>query len=49
MEEVLINMVFHKSAESHSIDISRGRRKRRRRRRMSCRMRRIFCHHWKFD
>ena len=46
MEEVLINMVFHKSAESHSIDISRGRR---RRRRMSCRMRRIFCHHWKSD
>ena len=46
MEEVhLINMVFHKSAESHSIDISRGRR----RRRMSCRMRRIFCHHWKSD
>jgi len=43
MEEVLIiNMVFHKSAESHSIDISRGRRRR---------MRRIFCHHchWKSD
>ena len=48
MEEVLVNMVFHKSAESHSIDISRGRR-RRRRRRMSFRMRRIFCHQWKSD
>jgi len=47
MEEVLVNMVFHKSAESHSIDISRGRR--RRRRRMSFRMRRIFCHQWKSD
>jgi len=45
MEEVLVNMVFHKSAESHSIDISRGRR----RRRMSFRMRRIFCHQWKSD
>ena len=43
MEEVLVNMVFHKSAESHSIDISR------RRRRMSFRMRRIFCHQWKSD
>ena len=37
MEKVLINMVFHKSAESHSIDISRGRRMS-----WSMRMRRIF-------
>ena len=44
MEKVLINMVFHKSAESHSIDISRGRMMS-----WSMRMRRIFCHHWKSD